>query len=313
MDPSPSRNPHDTSRTPGGSSAGSAAAVADAMVPLAIGTQTGGSVVRPASFCGVTGFKPSFGTIPRRGILMQSPTLDTPGVFAADVAGAALLTEVLMGYDGSDGSTSPGPVPPLLATARAEAPVVPTFAFLRPPGWDDADPELHAAFGELVEALGDRVFEIELPSLFAEAAPARRRINFAEMSRHYERYWRQGGDTLGPEIHAAIEEGRSIAARDYLAARDWPDVLYAALAEIFARCDAILTPTAPGPAPGSETTGDPVFNGLWTLVGTPAITLPLLASADGLPMGVQLTGPRGGDGRLLRTARWLETWAEIEG
>ena len=313
MDPSPSRNPHDTTRTPGGSSAGSAAAVADAMVPLAVGTQTGGSVVRPASFCGVTGFKPSFGTIPRRGILMQSPTLDTPGVFAADVAGAALLTEVLMGYDGSDASTSPGPVPPLLALARAEAPVAPTFAFLRPPGWDEADPELHAAFGELVEALGDRVFEIELPGLFAEAAPARRRINLAEMSRHYDRYWREGRDTLGPEVRAAIEEGRSLAARDYLAARDWPDVLYAALAEVFARCDAILTPAAPGPAPGSETTGDPIFNGLWTLVGTPAITLPLLASSAGLPMGVQLAGPRGGDGRLLRTARWLETWADIEG
>ncbi|WP_299650743.1 amidase [uncultured Jannaschia sp.] len=313
MDPSPSRNPHDPSRTPGGSSAGSAVAVADAMVPLAIGTQTGGSIIRPASFCGVTGFKPSFGTIPRRGILMQSPSLDTPGVFAADVTGAALLAEALMGHDATDRHTIPGPVPHLLDMARADAPVAPTFAFLRPPGWDAADPELHAAFAELVEALGDRVFEVELPDVFAEAAPARRRINLAEMSRHYDRYWRLGGDTLGPEIRAAIEEGRGIAARDYLAACDWPDVLYAALAEIFARCDAILCPAAPGPAPGHETTGDPVFNGLWTLTGTPAVTLPLLVSGSGLPMGVQLTGPRGDDGRLLRTARWLETWADTEG
>ncbi|WP_299813448.1 amidase [uncultured Jannaschia sp.] len=313
MDPSPTRNPHDTSRTPGGSSAGSAAAVADAMVPLAIGTQTGGSIIRPAAFCGVTGFKPTFGAIPRRGVLVQSPSLDTLGVFSADVTGAAMLAEALMGYDAADALSAPGPVPRLLDIARAEAPVAPTFAFLRPPGWDDADPELHAAFGELVEALGERVFEVDLPAAFAEAAPAQRRINLAEMSRHYERYWREGRDTLGPGIRAAIEEGRAVTAHDYLAARDWPDVLYAALSEIFARCDAVLCPAAPGPAPGPETTGDPVFNGLWTLTGTPAVSLPLLASESGLPIGVQLTGPRGGDGRLLRTARWLTTWADTEG
>ncbi len=306
MHPGATRNPHDPAHTPGGSSSGSAAAVADGMVPLAIGTQTGGSVIRPASYCGITGFKPTFGAIPRRGILTQSPSLDTVGVFASDPLGAALLADVLFGHDAADKATALAPPPRLLDTARAAPPLKPVFAFVRPPGWEDADPEVHAAFAELVEALGDQVFEVELPSAFAEAADQRRRINFAEMSRHYYRYWRDGADSLGPQTRAAIEEGNAIPARDYLAALDWGPVLTAGLGEIFERCNAILCPAATGPAPeGLEFTGDAVFNGLWTLCGTPAVTLPLLTAGNGLPMGVQLVGQRGDDARLLRTANWL--------
>jgi Asp-tRNA(Asn)/Glu-tRNA(Gln) amidotransferase A subunit family amidase len=311
MDPGKTRNPHNTAHTPGGSSSGSAAAVADGMVPLAVGTQTGGSVIRPAAFCGVTGFKPSFGAIPRRGVLMQSPTLDTIGVFAADPLGAAMLAEVLFGQDDSDPATGPAPHPRLSEVASTEPPLKPLFAFVRPPGWESADQDTKDAFAELVKALGDQAFTFDLPSAFDQAAAERRRINLAEMARFYYRFWRDGQEVLGPQIRAALEEGNAIPARDYLAAMDWKPVLNAALDEIFERCDAILCPAAPGPAPeGLGSTGDPVFNGLWTFCGTPALSLPLLTADNGLPMGVQLVGARGQDARLLRTARWLYDWVE---
>lgn len=311
LHPGKTRNPHDPAHTPGGSSSGSAAAVADGMVPLALGTQTGGSVIRPAAFCGIVGFKPSFGAIPRRGVLSQSPSLDTVGVFAADVEGAALSAEVLFGHDETDTATTLAPFPRLLATAQSDPPLPPVFAFVKPPSWDRAEPEMQAALAELVEALGEQVFEVTLPDLFNEAADIRERINLAEMARCFHRYDRDGAGLLGEGTRTALERGKRILARDYIAALDWRGVLNAALSEIFERCDAILCPAAPGPAPrGLETTGDPIFNGLWTLCGTPAVTLPLLTAGNGLPMGVQLVGPMGGDGRLLRTARWLDRWAE---
>ncbi|RMF40078.1 MAG: amidase [Alphaproteobacteria bacterium] len=308
--PGKTRNPHNPAHTPGGSSSGSAAAVADGMVPLAVGTQTAGSVIRPASFCGVTGFKPSFGAIPRRGVLRQSPTLDTVGVFAADPAGAALIAEVLFGFDPADPATSPAPHPRLLAAVQAGPPLPPVFALVRPPGWDRADPDLRAAFDELAEALGEQVFEVPLPAPFDHAATQREVINLAEMARCYYRYGRDGAEKLAPRTREALEEGNAILARDYLSALDWREVLYAGLDEIFLRCDAILCPAAPGPAPeGLEATGDPIFNGLWTLCGTPAVTVPILTASNGLPMGVQLVGRRGNDGRLLRSAQWLHDWA----
>lgn len=308
------RNPFNPEHTPGGSSSGSAAAVADMQVPLAIGTQTGGSVIRPASYCGVTGFKPSFGAIPRRGVLMQSPSLDTLGVFARTPLDAALLAEVLMGHDPQDSATSPAPVPRLLEVAGSAPPVKPLFALIRPPGWAEADPQLHAAFAELAEALGDQVFEATLPAAFDQAASLREQINFAEMARCYYRYGRDGMDSLGPRTREAMDKGAAILARDYLAALDWRAVFNAAMDEIFERCDAILCPAATGPAPaGLEFTGSAIFNGLWTMLGTPAITIPAFTAENGLPMGLQLVGPRGQDARLLRNAHWFTRWLDAAG
>jgi Asp-tRNA(Asn)/Glu-tRNA(Gln) amidotransferase A subunit family amidase len=310
LQPGKTRNPYDPERTPGGSSSGSAAAVAAGMVPIAIGTQTGGSVIRPASYCGVVGFKPSFGAIPRTGVLVQSPSLDTLGVFARGVEDAALVAEALYGHHPADRATQPSPHPRLLETARMAPPVPPTLAIVRPPGWDAADDDTKFAFAELVEALGDRCFEAVLPNAFDEAASIRERINLAEMAKCYHSYERRGRETLSPLMREALDAGKAIAARDYIAALDWSDVLYAGVGEIFERCDAIVTPAAPSPAPaGLGSTGSSIFNGLWTLCGAPAVTVPLLATDGGLPMGVQLVGRRGDDARLLRTARWLAGWA----
>ncbi len=172
---------------------------------------------------------------------------------------------------------------------------------------------LQEAFAELVAALGDQVFEVTLPEIFEAASAERQTINSAEMAYHYYRYWRDGADSLGPETRAFIGEGNATAARDYLAARDLPKVLNAALEEIFSRCDAILCPAATGPAPsGLASTGNPIFNGLWTFCGTPCVTLPILVDANGMPMGVQLVAAHGNDARLLRTAQWLHDWASGE-
>ncbi|MDJ0858479.1 MAG: amidase [Dinoroseobacter sp.] len=311
LNPAKTHNPHGLSHTPGGSSAGSAAAVAAGMVPLAIGTQTGGSVIRPASFCGTVGFKPSFGAIPRTGVTMQSHTLDTLGVFARSPAEAALFADLLVGHDASDPATKAGPSPQLFEISQSAPPLKPVFAFVRPPGWEDADPQMRAALEELVDALGDQVFEAPLPRAYDDAADLRARINFAEMSKYYWRYKRDGWDALSEHIQGAITAGEAVTVREYLAAIDWREVLYAGLDEIFERADAILCPAAPGPAPEDlTTTGDAIFNGLWTYVGTPAVTLPAFTAENGMPMGVQLVGARENDARLLRTANWLWNWIE---
>ena len=313
LHPAPTRNPANPAHTPGGSSAGSAAAVAAGMAALGVGTQTGGSVIRPAAYCGCVGFKPTFGAIPRRGILVQSPTLDTVGVFARDVEGAALIAEALAGYDPADRATSPAPAPRWAETARAAPPVRPTFALVMPPGFEAlADDDTRAAMAELAATLGEAAFAASLPALYDEAAAVRERINVAEMAKFYYRYERDGWDALSEETRAAMTRGKAIPARDYIAALDWPDILHAGLAEIFDRCDAILTPATPGPAPeGLGSTGSAAFNGLWTLAGVPVVTIPVFTAGNGMPMGLQVVGRRGDDGRVLRTARWL--MAELGG
>ncbi len=304
--PANTRNPHDPERTPGGSSSGSAAAVASGMVPLAIGTQTGGSVIRPASFCGVVGFKPSFGLIPRTGILRTSRRLDTVGVFARTLEDAALLADVLVGHDPHDPDTAPSAAPRLLATALAAPPVRPQLAFLPTHAWREIEPDAAEGYAELVDALGDACDHFELPAPFAEGAAAHRSVMLAEIAYNLRHYHQRGAARLAAETRAAIEAGRDITATEYLAALDWREVLYAGMEEIFTRYDAIVTPAAPGEAPrGLASTGSAAFNVLWSLTGVPAVTLPLLTGANGLPIGVQLIGRRHDDARLLRTARWL--------
>jgi len=304
--PGKTRNPHDKQRTPGGSSSGSAAAVAAFMVPGAIGSQTNGSVIRPAAFCGVVGFKPTHGLIPRSGALLLSRTLDHVGVLARSVEDAALLAETLAGFDAEDPDTRPVARPRFAAVAAGKPPLPPRFAFVKTPAWKHAEPATQDAFAELAQALGEQAAEIDIGESFERAYDHHKTIMDVEMAHNLHRDYERGRDQLSPVLRQLIERGRSAKAVDYTAAVAGIDPLNRVLEDVFNEYDAILAPSAPGPAPlGLDTTGNPVFCTLWTYLGTPAITLPLLQSESGMPMGVQLVGRRGNDARLLRTAQWL--------
>ncbi len=304
--PNKTRNPHNLEHTPGGSSSGSAAAVADHMIPLAIGTQTGGSVIRPASFCGVYGFKLTHGTVSRTGVLMQAPPLDTLGVFANTVEDLGLIADCLTAYDPLDSWMRPRSRPRLREMALSEPPVDPLFAFVKSPAWDDyAEDTTRDAFPELVTALGEYCDEVELPSVFAEGLKMQKVIQNADIAKFYGPIAEKSPGILSDGLVERIEVGKSISAVEYNNALDVREALNAGLEEVFERYDAIITPASPGPAPkGLSTTGDAAFNAMWTYLGVPCTTLPLL-EADGLPFGVQLVGARHDDGRLLRNSRWL--------
>jgi Asp-tRNA(Asn)/Glu-tRNA(Gln) amidotransferase A subunit family amidase len=302
--PGPTRNPHDRTHTPGGSSSGSAAAVAAEMVPLALGTQTNGSVIRPAAFCGVFAIKPSHGLVSRAGVLQLSRRLDHVGAFARSLADLALILDVIAGYDPADPDTRPFASPDFRAVQAESAPASPNFVFMRTPAWDKAESETRAAFEELTEALGAAVTPLELAPAISEAWAAHRAIMATEMAHNLGPLFAHGEPS--EVMRRLVTEGRGVKAVDYLAAAAATPGYAAALADILANYDAIITPAAPGPAPkGLEATGDPAFCTLWTLTGLPALSLPLLAGENGLPIGVQLIGAPGRDARLLRTARVL--------
>ncbi len=303
--PGPTRNPHDPERTPGGSSSGSAAAVAAGMTPLAIGSQTNGSVIRPASFCGVYGCKPTHGTISRHGALMLSRALDHVGVFARSLADTALLLEVLAGYDADDPDTRAIAAPAFLDTPSEPPPLPPQIAFVRTPVWDKADDETRAAFEALVARLGDSAAAVDLPDAYAAAWDDHSAVMAADMAHNLGAIVDRGGAASSKILRDFLAEGRNTTAVRYLAARDNARRYALGIEEIFKQYDAILSPASPGVAPKGDATGSPVFCSLWTLTGLPALSLPLLSGEGGMPLGVQLIGQAGDDARLLRTASWL--------
>jgi len=307
--PGKTRNPHNPAHTPGGSSSGSAAAVAAGMVPLAIGSQTNGSVIRPAAYCGVVGYKPSFGLISRFGALRQSPHLDHVGVFARSVEDVALIGQVLMACDPRDPAMRPSPRPPLVEVVNQDSSSPPRLAFVRSPFWDQADPEARAAFQTLARRLACE--EAELPTSFAEAAQIHRTLLEADLALSFSSEYERGKERLSPRLRTMIEQGRQTLAVDYNRAVAAVPGLRRALDDLLQRYDVILTPATTGVAPaGLASTGSPIFCTIWTLCGVPAVTLPLLTGEQGLPLGVQLIGREGDDARLLRTARWLSTRAQ---
>jgi Asp-tRNA(Asn)/Glu-tRNA(Gln) amidotransferase A subunit family amidase len=304
--PGKTRNPHDPSRTPGGSSSGSAAAVAAGMVPLALGTQTNGSVIRPAAFCGVYGFKPTHGYIPTGGILRLSRTLDHVGVFARTLDDVALACEPLVGGAFGDPEARPRARIPFRELAAAEPPLPPFLAWVSPPGWERAEPETREAFEELVAAMGDRIVEIPLGESAARALDIHRTILEAELAFNLAADYERGKELISASLREQVERGRRVSAYEHQVALSRIAALNEGFEEIFERCDAIVTAAAPGVAPkGLESTGDPSYCTLWTLAGMPALSMPLMRGESGLPIGVQLVGPRDSDARLLRTARWL--------
>ncbi len=304
--PGKTRNPHNPAHTPGGSSSGSAAAVAAHMCHAALGTQTNGSVIRPASFCGVYGFKPSFGLISRTGCLEQSPLLDTIGVFARTIEDIAMVTEVMTAHDDRDPASWPRARASMRAIATAEPPVEPHFAFVKTPVWDEfIEPETAQAFEELVTALGSRCETIDLPDGFAQVIDWHKAIMIADIAKNYGPLRDAAPDKISARLSGIIDEGCAVTAVDYNRAKDLQVPSRRGLEPIFEKFNAILTPASPGPAPvGLDSTGNPIFCTIWTFCGVPAISVPLL-EVNGLPVGVQVVGRFGDDARLLRTARWL--------
>ncbi len=302
--PGATRNPHDHARTPGGSSSGSAAAVAAHMVPLALGSQTNGSVIRPAAFCGVFAIKPTHGLVSRAGVLALSRKLDHVGAFARSLPDLALILDVLAGYDSADPDTHPVAAPDFRAVQSERLPLTPRFAFMPTPVWDKADADTKAAFAELIAELGPAVATVDVPKTMDEAWEVHRTIMATDMAHNLAPFVARGEPS--EVMRKLLAHGRGVSAVDYLAALTKASRYAASLAEIFEEYDAIITPAAPGVAPkGLSATGDPAFCTLWTLTGLPSLSLPLLAGEDGLPLGVQLVGAPGRDARLLRTATAL--------
>ena len=293
--PGKTRNPHNPAHTPGGSSSGSAAAVADFMLPLSVGTQTGGSVIRPASFCGVVGFKPSFGLINRSGVKQLSDTLDTVGVFGREVADVALLAAVLSGR-GDLTVTKPG------------AP--PRIGFCRTPDWAQAAPDTVAALEQTcakLSAAGAAVTDCNLPPLFAELGAVHRTIEYFEIARALQHEYRHHRALLSAGLAARVEAGLACPGEDYEAATRHARDCRALIDDCFREFDVLLTPSAIGEAPaGLSSTGKAVFNRMWTLLGLPCITLPRYRGEAGLPVGIQIIGRFRADRKTLDVAAWVE-------
>jgi Asp-tRNA(Asn)/Glu-tRNA(Gln) amidotransferase A subunit family amidase len=285
--PGPTANPHDLARTPGGSSSGSAAAVADHMVPVALGTQTAGSIIRPAAFCGIHGFKPTFGTIPTDGVRAIGPSLDTIGPLARSVADLALTAGVMAGRD--------------LTPDTADRPSV---AFARTWEWEQADPTTRDAIDAAARRLG--LPQVDLPAPFADLADAQAVIMDAEVAVALEPEHRSQPRLLSDELRDMLDRGRAVSAEELRHARDHAARCRTLLASVFADHDALLVPSAIGEAPaGLDATGDPLFCRIWTLLGTPTVAVPSLRGPHGLPLGVQVVADRHGDRVALAAASWI--------
>ena len=293
--PGKTRNPHNAAHTPGGSSSGSAAAVADFMVPIALGTQTGGSVLRPAAYCGVVGFKPSFNLINRAGVKPNTESFDTVGILARTVADAALTFSMLTTQD----------LPDIDPTAISK----PRIGFCRTPQWKHADratmEALEAALPRLAKA-GGQVKEVELPEKFGGASDAHGKISDYEQNRAlaYERL--NFPDKISATLLKKLKEADSCTLDQYISARKILSDCRRMLPDVFADFDVLLVPSAPGEAPkGLATTGESSFNRVWTAMYVPAVSVPVFTGPSGLPMGAQLVGPFGMDHKTLVHAEWV--------
>jgi len=304
--PGKTKNPHDLSRTPGGSSSGSAAAVASHMVPLAIGSQTNGSVIRPASYCGVIGYKPTKGLISRHLVLQISRALDQVGIFSNSIEDAALISEQIIGHDKQDPDTSLNPRPKLLAASRQKPPMEPLLAYIKLPFMDKLDEDVMEGFNEVKDELKGQINEIELPAGFDGIPDWHKIIMESDMARSFSEEYKKSKNKLSDKIVEAIERGMKYSSVEYNEAFSKIEVANAYFKQFFHDYDAILTPSACGEAPkGLKSTGNPIFCTIWTYCGMPSISLPLLQGKNNLPVGVQLVSSLYDDERLFRNASWL--------
>ncbi len=309
FDPPPTRNPWNPDHTPGGSSSGSAAAVAAGMCPGAFGTQTGGSIVRPAAFCGVVGLKPTYGRVSRYGILPFAWSLDHPGPMGRTVRDAALLLQAVAGADPRDPTAVQTRVPSY-AEALDEPPRgliagVPDRYFS-----ERASGEVQAAFQEAVrvlEELGVPVHEVKLPEVFEAGVEAGRVIMHAEGAAFHQDWFRRRAQDYGPKLRALIEAGLLIPAASYLRAQQIRSAAIEAMRCLFTEVDVLITPATPGPAPeGLASTGDPVFNAPASTFGLPALGVPMGFAPSGLPLGLQIVGRHFDEATVLRVGAAYE-------
>jgi amidase len=292
--PGPTTNPHNPAHSPGGSSSGSAAAVADGHVPLAFGTQTGGSVIRPAAYCGVIGYKPTFNEFSRVGIKMQCHSVDTLGLMARTLDDIALFRATVI------------KLPPVPIDRSIGAPRI---GFCRTPIWDEASADTKAILektARMLSAAGATVVDVEFAPDFTNILDDHGAITGFESYRNYADERLRNADKLSPEITQVLKRGGTVTLDRYIAAQRKAVAFKAHVDSLFEKVDVLLSPSAPDEAPeGQAFTGDPRFNSIWTLAGTPCITLPAGTGAKGLPLGIQLAGLRQTDDRLISIAAWV--------
>jgi Asp-tRNA(Asn)/Glu-tRNA(Gln) amidotransferase A subunit family amidase len=295
LEPARTRNPRNRAHTPGGSSSGSAAAVAAGMLPLALGSQTGGSVIRPAAFCGVAGFKPSYRLLPTVGMKCFSWSLDTVGLFGATVPDVAFAAAAMSGRD---------------LRVDGREPAAPVIAIVRTHRWHEASTAMQSAVeraARAAERAGAKLKDMELPAIFADAVRAHHIVQGYEAFRALAFEYDGHRDRLGPILRAQLDAAAGIDADTYDDARRTTRRARRALVDLLADGEVMLTPSAPGAAPaGLRSTGEPTFNRLWTLLGTPCINVPGLSDPDGLPLGVQIVARFGRDRFALSAAALLE-------
>jgi Asp-tRNA(Asn)/Glu-tRNA(Gln) amidotransferase A subunit family amidase len=288
------RNPHNTAYTPGGSSSGSAAAVADNMVPFALGTQTAASIIRPAAYCGVVGFKPTFGAVPREGLKSLAPSLDTIGCFSRTVDDAGLIASVLMDR-------------PEFRRLDYEGP--PRVGIYRTPQWRHTLAETRDAMEQAIETLtraGAVVQDADLPPEYCALVQLQSDIMAFEATRSLAAERKQHSDQISPGLLALLEGGATIDEGRHQGNLQRAGEMYARVGGSFDRFDILLTPSAAGEAPFADIgTGDPLFGRIWTLFGLPCVHLPFATGPHGLPVGLQAVGPKGDDYRLLCVAKWI--------
>ena len=307
FDPGKTKNPHDYTRTPGGSSSGSAAAVASYMTPLAVGTQTNGSVIRPASYCGVVGYKPSFGLISRTGILKQSSFLDQVGVFSRTVEDAAYFSKVLIKKDLYDCDTVHYSADNMMDELNKELEFEPKFIFYKTESWKKISKKNQEIFNYFIKSFKKNIEVFDEPSYFKDISKYHKIIHETDMARSFSDYYRLSKKSLGKNLVKAIERGKKYSAYEYGEAIDFRSRAYESYKEVFDDYYGIITPSALGVADkGLASTGSPELSTIWTYMGLPTLNLPVLTGENNLPLGLQIIGNKFDDLRFLKYAKWLE-------
>jgi aspartyl-tRNA(Asn)/glutamyl-tRNA(Gln) amidotransferase subunit A len=313
FDPPVTRNPWDPARTPGGSSSGSAAALASGMCPGALGSQTGGSITRPASFCGVAGLKPTYGRVSAAGVVPLASSMDHPGPMARCVRDLALLLQVIAGPDPLDPTCADRPVPDYLI--GLERPMAPRLGRLRGLFEDMAEPPMRSLMERVARTFQERkavLREVPLPAAFAEVLLRHRTVMAVEAAAYHGDRLRRHPADYPPRIRALLEEGLACPAPQYAQTKEHQRQLSREMLTCFEGVDVLLTPATRGAAPAADSTGDPAFNSPWSYTGLPTVSLPAGWSPEGLPLAIQLVGRPWGEAELLAAAAWCEQALSIE-